>query len=238
MVEKKLDEFASLAKERLRSSIEERNSLISTLKASQGDRASLIESLRNQPLDGPLGKIQAAREKAYADFERLTNELNAQLEPMADEMLASGKANVEELTTKIGELDKMIVAGIKYFSDLYGSDVVADLPERTSLRGTRKSGETARRVRGFNFWVDGVLATSKDNKGQEVSNLAAAAKLCNVEAKDMREAFWQAQGTQDSAQYKDTVQFTLTNGDNAYTVLAERNTTDKGAEAATATTAQ
>lgn len=231
MAEQKLDEFAQLAKQKLHASIDERNAFVATLKASQGDKAGLIETLAVNPPSDNEEAVAACDEVTRLDIalNEAIKTRNALLEPIADEMLAAGKEQVDELTTKVGELDKTIKAGLKYFEDLYGPEVLTDLPERVTLRGGSKAatgGEGGRRVRGFNVWVDGELATQRDAKGKDRSNLAAGAKKMGISPSDMRDAFWQAQGTQDSAQYQDKVSFTVTVGDNSYEVICERNTTE------------
>ena len=121
-----LSEFAKLAMQELASQINERNAAVGTLKASQGDKQGLIESLAVNPpaenkavvaLCNKVTELDAALSKAI-------DERNAALDPIADEMLASGKENVEALTAKVADLDKTIKAGRKYFTDLYGEEVV------------------------------------------------------------------------------------------------------------------
>lgn len=229
----KLDEFGQQLKARIADSINQHNALAARVKAASGDEQSLLETLRENNDSPEAQKFTAAIEELDNKREALFNKRDEVLKPIAKQMVEDAKAGLGNAETEAAELLKTANAGKKYLIDTYGEGADADLPaivgKRRSSGGTG-GGSGQRRIRGFDVFIDGKLATGRNGKGEQVSNMAAAAKTLGVDTDDLRTAFWQAAGTDDSSKYPPVVEFTITvtegEGDDAKsvtkTVVAKR----------------
>ena len=120
-------------------------------------------------------------------------------------------------------MDKQIKAATNYLKSMYGAEATASLPNLTSRKGRETGGSNGgRRVKGYDVYVDGTIATLRDAKGVDRSNLAAAAKVIGVDTKAIQEGFFTAQGTTDSKSYKDEVEFVVTHDGKDFTVRCVR----------------
>jgi hypothetical protein len=205
-----LDDFGTQAKERLGTLISKRNEKAGTIAAANGDSQGLLENLRVSSDDKTVvslnEQIAALDEKKLA-LETKRDEI---LKPLVEEIKANAASKVEPLMAEVDELDKQIRAASNYLKSMYGAESVADLPALISRKGRETGGSNGgRRVKGFDVYVDGVIATLRDAKGVERSNLAAAAKVAGVETSDIQKGFFEAQGTTESKSYKDSVEFTV-----------------------------
>lgn len=233
-----LDEFGQQLKERLSATIDEHNKVVGQLKATQGDPSALIETLRSTPVDDAnITKAQEKYEKLYTAWEQASKELDDLLKPYVEKVLADSKGEVERLEDTLKALADKIRSGLKYFVETYGDANASDLPKVESKRGTGVSAGSGagasgqRRIRGFDFYVNGTLATMRNAQGEDRSNMAAAAKVVGVDNNAMRDAFFKAQGTDDSSKYQDKVTFTVSHDGKEFTVLAVRQAEPTGAEA-------
>lgn len=222
-----VDEFGLALKERLLGTINERNEIVARLKGAEGDEATLLDNLRENSTNPEVQKYTKAIEELDNKREALWNKRDELLKPEIE--AAQSGTNVEEETAKVDALDKQVRSALTYLKETYGENSVTDLPALLGRKNRSKgsgSGEGGKRIRGFDIWVDGKLATSRDANGVERSNFSAAAKAVGVDTKTLQEAFWKEQGTQDAKEYKDRVEFTITvgEGDEAktHTVVAKR----------------
>ena len=229
-----LDEFGQQAKERLVDSIGKYNALIATFKASQGTELEVLEALRDTYTDDPaINKLTEQIEKLDKALDAAIQQKDELLKPVAAKMVADrSNDNVDALTEQIAALNKTITAGKNYLTGIYGEASVSDLPavQRRSSGGGSGGAGGNKRVRGFEVFVDGTRAEQKDSQGVMRSNLSAAARKLEVDPKVMQQAFWDAQGTQDSKQFKDSVTFTVTVNDTAHEILAKRVADEDGGE--------
>lgn len=208
-----LDEFGTMAKARLVETISQHNVLAGRVKAATGDEQTALEVLRENSDNPEAQKITAAIEDLDNKREALFLKRDEILKPEAAKMVEESKAGLGDSEAKAADLLKTINAGKKYLSDLYGEAAIADLPAIVGKRRAssgNQGGSGQRRIRGFDVYVDGVLATGRNGKGEQVSNMAAAAKTLGVDTEDLRNAFWEAAGTDDSSKYPATVTFTVT----------------------------
>lgn len=232
-----LDEFGQSLKERLVASIEERNTVVARLKAAEGDESTLLETLRETSDNPDVVKINAAIEDLDNKREALFQRRDEILRPIVEQTLSGTSETVEADTAKADAADKAIRSGMNYLKETYGEDAVSDLPDLISRKNRSKSGggEGGKRIRGFDIWVNGKLATSRDAQGVERSNFSAAAKAVGVDTRILQDAFWEAQGTQDSKQFKDRVEFNVTVGEGdaakTHTVVAKRLTEEQTPQA-------
>lgn len=213
---KPLDEFGTMAKDRLRATIEEYNVLAAQVKAANSDPADLLETLRDTYTDNPdVVKITEAIEKLDNQREQLYQKRDALLQPVVEQMVEQAKSGTEGLDAKVADLRSTINAGRKYITDMYGEDNLADLPALVGRRASSGGGggTGARRIRGFDVYVNGTLATSKNGKGETVSNMATAAKDLGLETEVLRDAFFAAAGTDDSKKFPAEVTFHVSAGE-------------------------
>jgi hypothetical protein len=226
-----LDDFGTQAKTRLGDLIAKRNAKAETIAAASGDSQGLLENLRTSSDDKTVvslnEQIAALDEKKFA-LETKRDEI---LKPLVESIKADAAAKIEPLTAEVDEFDKQIRAASNYLKSMYGAEAVADLPNLVSRKGRETGGGNGgRRVKGFDVYVDGVIATLRDAKGVERSNLAAAAKVAGVETADIQKGFFDAQGTTESKSYKDSVEFTVAgkkdDKDHTFTIKAVRGKDD------------
>jgi hypothetical protein len=229
-----LDEFGQDAKNRLAATIEQRNALVATLKATQGDPQELLENLRETSDNEQVVKFRAQIETLTDKLYELETKRDEVLKPIVEEMRAEAAKGSEGVSEKADALDKTVKAGLNYLKELYGEAALEGLPTvlaRKNRATPGKGGEGGKRIRGFDWSVDGVLQTSRDAKGVERSNTAAAAKEVGVDTIALQEKFWEAAGTRDSSKYPARVEFTVTvgEGDEAKTrkVVAVRLTKEE-----------
>lgn len=209
-----LDEFGVMLKDKLRSQITERNAIAEQVKAANGDPADLLTSLRESYKDDEqVAKITAAIEEIDNKREALFKKRDEILAPVVEKMVEEAKAGLGDLPEKLAKMDKVVSKARAYLVETYSTDVLGDLPalvgKRTSS-GTSGGGTGNRRIRGFDFYIDDVLATSKNAKNEDVSNAAAAAKKLGITTEDIRNQFWSAAGTDDSKKYPPVVEFVVT----------------------------
>jgi hypothetical protein len=226
-----LGEFEKMAWVRLNDTIKLHNAEVQKLKAVAGDPQGLIEALRVTDSDDP--NIKAAQD-LVTQYDKALNDaivaLDELLKPQAEKMQAEVKEQVESITSKVDEYTKTIKAGQNYLKGLAGDDALKGLTPVEKLKtGGTTGGSGQTRVRGFDFFVDGKLATVRDAQGKERSNLAAAAKLIGVDTNALKGAFYQAQETQDSTKFKDEVKFGVKHDDKVYEVYCRRQVDEEAA---------
>lgn len=194
------DEMQELSFKTLEGLIKERNSLVGTINAANGDRLDLVEQLTEESTDPDIVAAREARDEAI-------NALNDLVRPKVEEIIADAGASVEEATEKVKELDGKLKPGISYYKKMYGDEAAEFFTPTVRSRSMRigSSGTGGRRVRGFNLTVtaDGVV--------EEFENFATASKYLGVETPVLQEAFFKAAG--DPKQVKDApdqVQFNVT----------------------------
>ena len=234
-----LGEFERMLWQRLADTISQHNAEVGKLKAVSGDSSALMETLRNTTSDDPaIKKLQDADEAAYKAWEAARKQLDDALAPQVEAMRADVASQVESITAKVDEHYKAIKAGQNYLKSQVtsapeGSDPLAGLPEVERVKsgsGGSSGGSGQRRIRGFDFYVDGKIATVRNAQGKESSNLAAAAKVVGCETEALRGAFYQAQGTQDAEKFQDTVKFQVKFNDKTYEVFARKHVDEAAAE--------
>lgn len=223
-----LDDFGKQAKDRLVTLITGRNEKAGIIAAANGDAQGLLEALRESSDNPKVVALNKKIEEAKSLALKLEGERDEILKPIVEETKANAASKVEPLTAEVDELDKQIRAASNYLKSMYGAEAVSDLPALVSRKGRETGGANGgRRVKGFDVYVDGTLATIRDAKGVERSNLAAAAKAIGVDTQTIQKGFFEAQGTQESKEYKDTVEFVVNHEDKAYTVRAVRGKDDE-----------
>ena len=209
-----LDDFGQQAYDRVKVLIGSRNEKAGTIAAASGDSQGLLESLRDTSDDPQVVEFRKQIEDLDAKLFALETARDAVLAPIVEKVKADSAHLVEPLTAEVDEMDKQIKAATNYLKSMYGPEAVATLPALANRKNREAgAGNGGRRVKGYDVYVDGTIATLRDAKGVDRSNLAAAAKVVGVETADIQAGFFTAQGTQDSKSYKDSVEFVVTGKD-------------------------
>lgn len=224
-----LDEFGQATVERAKGIINELNSNVKVLKASQGDAQATLEALRENPPTDDAAKLTAAIEEIDNKREALFVKRDEILKPLVAEQMEAAKNGSEGVQAKVDDLKKKVAAALKYIKELYGEEHLEGLPKVEGVRAPStgsNAGAGGKRVRGFDFYVDGKLITTRNAQGKEVSNLAAAAKELNVAADDLRDAFYAAAGTTENKKAPAVVEFAISAGEGdarkSYNITAKR----------------
>lgn len=218
-----LDDFGQQAYDRVNDLILKRNEKAGTIAAASGDAQALLESLRASSDDPNVVAINAKLEEFASQILALETKRDEILKPQVEKIKTDATAHVEPLTAEVDEMDKQIKAASNYLKSMYGAEAVDSLPKMLSRKGRETGGNNGgRRVKGYDVYVDGAIATIRDAKGVDRSNLAAAGKVVGVDTKVIQEGFFTAQGTTDSKSYKDEVEFVVTNDGKDFTVRCVR----------------
>lgn len=218
-----LDDFGKQAYSKVKDLIGKRNEKAGTIAAASGDAQGLLESLRESSDDPQVTAINTKLEELKSQVLALEGKRDEILKPQVEKIKADAASHVEPLTAEVDEMDKQIKAATNYLKSMYGEDVAKSLPSLLSRKGRETGGANGgRRVKGYDVYVDGTIATIRDAKGVDRSNLAAAAKVIGVDTKAIQEGFFTAQGTTDSKSYKDEVEFVVSHDGKDYTVRCVR----------------
>lgn len=200
-----LDDFGTMAVNKITGQVHERNSLHKALTAATGDRQGMLDELReaaeqgNNPdpaVNSLAAEISDLLSKVYDLETKRDAVLNAQIDATVD---ASGM-DPKTVEAQIAALDEQINPGIKYLVGIYGPTVTGYLPAVEGKR-TRKSsnlpGSTGqRRIRGVEVYVDGTKATTPDANGVQRSTFSAAAKVLGLDSvKPLQGAYTDLHGT-------------------------------------------
>ena len=204
-----LDEFAQQAVTNTTALINQRNEKVGLIKAAEGDPQALLEALRKSSENAEVVKINAQIDKLTDSLYALETRRDELLKPEVEAVRKDASSKVEAVTAEVDTLDTQIRAAKNFLKQIYGEAALSGLPEMTG-RKNRESDGSGSRIRGFDVYVDDTLATQRDGKGVERSNFSAAAKAAGVDTVTLQEGFWAAQGTKDSKQFKDRVEFTVT----------------------------
>lgn len=230
-----LDEFGELARTRLKGAITELNAVNLQIKSAQGTPEELDKALEQTYTDngGPYDVLSEKATKLDKALDQVVTEMRSLRAAKVAEMQSDATANVQPLLDKQATLTKTVKSGKDYLVGLYGEESIAKLPDVVKSRkssGSAASGTGGKRIRGFDFYVNGQLAELADGQGNKKSSSSAVAKVIKADTKVCQEAFWSAQGTQNAADFKDEVSYSMTVGDTTYEIVARKQAADDSAE--------
>lgn len=162
-------------------------------------------------------------EKLESQLESLKIRRLAQAEPLVDAAYKAALADTGVDLTALDEMLKKINSTKRYLTQVYGEEALENIPpveKRKSSSAGSNSGEGGRRIRGFNVYVDGVLAGAKNKDGVFKSTFSAASKMVGVETGDLQSAFFEAADSTDPSNenFPNLVEFNI----NDHAVKAER----------------
>jgi hypothetical protein len=221
--------FYNAMREQVIDSATKHNALAETIKNS-GNRVALKDQLRENPEstnDAEFVALVNKRNELSDALEALDKEFDAKSEPFILTHLKN--SGVEAKQAEADELAKQVKATTNYLSAMGAS--LDDIPNLTNRSGNKSStgdgrGSGVAKYRNLNVYVDNKRAEQKITKkvknedGTEtlkavlVSNLTYGANAANVQPDVFREAFTNAQGTKDAAEFKDRVEFEITDAKN------------------------
>lgn len=214
------DDFGKMAYAKAKAEGEAYISLQSQIDVAGGNPSAMKEALRETWGTDADSEVTDADRKARAKMEELADailKIEAARDARLDERIKVIGENaatvIEPLKAQAAKHLDTYRGAVKLLTGMFTDEAAYGLP---SVKGTRKAssgsagGSTGPRIRGVDFYVNGELATNSDKDGNQKSNAAAAAKAANVATSVVQEAFWAAQGTQDSKAFKDSVEFDVT----------------------------
>lgn len=194
------DGFQKMAYEQLEELIAERNSLVGTVNAANGDKSALREQIMEESTDDDIVAAREARDEAIERLEAL-------VKPLIDAIVNESSSGLADTEEKVKELEQKIKPGISYYKKMYGDDASEFLTPLTRVRSARigNTGTGGRRIRGFN------LTVTLNGEVTDYESFSAAAKALDTETSVLQDAFLEAAG--NPKQIKDApdkVSFTLT----------------------------
>jgi hypothetical protein len=206
--------------------VNDHNRLASEIQ-NAGDRVALKDQLLENPDQTNDSEFVANVKRmqelsdALAEIERI---IDAAAEPFIQNALK--RSGVVEKQEKADEIAKQAKATANYLSAMNAStDGIPNLVGRKSGATSTGDGRGAgvKKYRNLNVFVDGKRAEqkatvkNKDTGQSETvlkSNLTYGAQAANVPSDVFRAAFIKAQGTEDASNFKDKVEFDVTDGNN------------------------
>ena len=188
-----LDEFGKVALQRYTDQVNAYNAEVVKAKSVSSKEEFEAAWLTSDPT---FAEFNAKIEK----LESVKSERLIAATPLLEAAYAEAVANAGVDPAALDEQRKVINATVKYLTSIYGEAVLANTPEierrgRTSGGGGAPAG--GRRIRGFDIYVDGTLAATKNAKGEVKSTFSVAAKQLGVETVDLQRAFFEAAGSDD-----------------------------------------
>lgn len=192
-----LDDFGALALKKYVADVEAYNVEVAKSKSVES-----IDDFRETFAETWAGveEINAKIEQLKSALEDLLGKRTAKIEPVLSEeyakALEASGVDPEALDHQL----KNITAGRKYLVSIYGDEVLAEAPKvepRKGRGGSGGGGGGGRRIRGFDVYIDGVLAATTNAKGETKSTFSAAAKELGVQTTDLQRAFFENAGSTD-----------------------------------------
>lgn len=192
-----LDDFGKLAKQKYVDTVEAYNAQVVAAKSVSSKEEFEQSWYATDPM--------------FAEEREKIEKLESALESVKAAMLLKGTPNLEAAytaavaasgvdLTALDEQLKLIRTTAKYITSIYGDEALEDTPEveRRAKSGGSTGGTTGgRRIRGFDIYIDGVLAAMKNAKGEVKSTFSVAAKELGVETTALQRAFFEAAGSED-----------------------------------------
>lgn len=204
-----LDEFGQTLVNKLVPRINDYNAKCATLSAIGGDIPALMKSLADTTKDAAVVKLNADLEVVRQTEQKLITQRDGLLRPIAEKMQAESKDQVATLKADADALLKTIKNGQNYLKSEVGEEALTLLPKlkgQANRSASSGDGETSRRIRGFDYYVNDVLSTARDQKGVDRSNLATVSKEVGASTAALQEAFFAVAG-KDANAYPDKVEF-------------------------------
>lgn len=226
-----LDDFGRMAVERLVTQVTERNANVERLASVGGDRISRLDSLRealaNGEGDTTLVNVQKQIDTLMEKVATLQENRDKALNEVIDKEIAASDIDPAALDEVIKTQDGAIRTGVNYLVGLYGEDVKNLLPDLKTRSGRRSaSGGAAsgkRRLRGFDVYVNGVIATSPDKDGNQKSSFSAAAKVIGLDSVDPLSGKYRELYGNDPDKFPADTEFEFAHDDKVFTVRAVRD---------------
>lgn len=227
--------FYNVMRAQLEGWVNDHNAKAETIK-NKGDRVALKDSLLENPAqtnDEEFVSLVNKRNELSDALEAAEKAISEKAEPFIQNHLKN--SGVDTLQSEADEIAKQAKATINYLTAMGASlDGIPALANRAG-RNTNTSGDGrgagVPKYRNLEVYVDGKRAEQKVNKKQSdgttkpvlVSNLTYGANAAGVPTDVFREAFIKAQGTTDPGNFKDRVEFEVTDENkNTHAVVVQK----------------
>lgn len=194
-----IDDFAKLMIERVTDSITDYNSKVEASQSIDSIETFQEHFLKTAP---ELANFNSEIETVESHLESLlTRRLAAAMPLIQPAYDAAVKDSGIDLVA-LDEQLKMIRSVLKVLKDNYVEDAIKQIPEVAKKKGGSSTGTGVgtgtRRIRGFNVYIDGVIATTKHPKtGKPVSTFSAASTALDADNTELQNAFLEAAGRED-----------------------------------------
>lgn len=205
-----LDDFGKLALQKYTDTLTDYNSKVELAKSVSSVDDFSEKFMETAP---ELAEFNAKIEKLESALETVKAERLVTATPLIQPAYeAAVKGSGVDLTA-LDEQLKLLRTTAKYLTTVYGDDALEGT-EKIASRG--KSGGSGdgrgaggRRIRGFEVYIDGVLAAAKNSNGVLKSTFSIAAKMLETETVELQRAFFAAAGSEDtkSESFPDVVEF-------------------------------
>lgn len=192
-----LDDFGKLAYERYVALVDQYNAQVNKTKTVES-REKFQETFMAE--DPQFAEFNEKIEKLESALESVLSQRLIAATPLVETAYQNALANVGVDPEALKETKKQIAASSKFLTSMYSEDVLKDAPKPEAMRvtsGTSNAGSGGRRIRGFDWYVDGEKAQAKNSQGVLKSTATVAARVLDVAVPDLQEAFFKNAGSED-----------------------------------------
>jgi hypothetical protein len=193
-----LDDFGTLAKQKYVDTLKDYNA-----KVEQAKSVSSIDEFSSKFMETApeLAEENAKIAKLEDALEQIKAARLIKATPLIQPAYEAAVAVAGVDVTALDEQLKTLRVTAKYLVSIYGEDVLDDtdkIASRSKTGGSSGAGAGGRRIRGFEVYIDGVLAAQKNAEGVLKSTFSIAAKMLEVETVDLQRAFFAEAGSEDT----------------------------------------
>lgn len=191
-----LDDFGKVALQKYIDTVTEYNKAVVAAKSVSSKEEFEAQWIENDPI---FAEENEKIEKLQSALESVLGARVAKAAPLLEEAYAKAVAASGVDLTALDEQLKLIRTTSKYITSIYGDDALEGAPDvERRAKGAGGSGHSGgRRIRGFDIYVDGKLAATKNAKGEMKSTFSVAAKELGVETTVLQRAFFEEAGSED-----------------------------------------
>lgn len=208
---------------------------------SVGDRVALFDNLKANPERTNDPEFEAIVRRYYElsdALEQTAKEMNDKAEPFIQNALKN--SGVEDKQEQASKHAQTVKSGVTFLQAMDAD--ISNIPTLTGKKSTSSGSADGRgagtpKIRNLRVFVDGKLAAEKVPVKKKIngvvtttnevkSNLTFGARAAGVTTEILREKFYELQGTKDPAQFKDRVEFELTDGKGTVHNITVEKTSD------------
>lgn len=190
-----LDDFGKLALERYNVLVDQYNTMVGKTKKVES-KDKFIEVFMQE--DERFANFNNEIERLESEVESLKSRRLVAATPLVEPAYQEALANVGVDPEAVKDLRKSLTAAARFLIVTYGETVLDGTTKPEAVRtGGSATGTGGRRIRGFDWYVDGEKATIKNKDGIPKSTATAAAKVLDVPVPELQEAWLKEAGSED-----------------------------------------